>query len=43
MDVSFISILKILPAVKNIIKQGDLIALIKPQFEARRNQVGKKV
>jgi len=42
MDVSFISILKILPAVKNIIKQGDLIALVKPQFEARRNQVGKK-
>ncbi len=42
MDVSFISILKILPAVKNIIKQGDLIVLIKPQFEAGRNQVGKK-
>ncbi|MDD8020648.1 MAG: TlyA family RNA methyltransferase [Acidobacteriota bacterium] len=42
MDVSFISILKILPAVRNIIKEGDLIVLIKPQFEASRNQVGKK-
>jgi len=42
MDVSFISILKILPAIRNIIKKGDLIVLIKPQFEASRNQVGKK-
>jgi 23S rRNA (cytidine1920-2'-O)/16S rRNA (cytidine1409-2'-O)-methyltransferase len=42
MDVSFISILKILPAIRNIIKKGDLIVLIKPQFEAGRNEVGKK-
>lgn len=42
MDVSFISILKILPAIQKIIKKGDLIVLIKPQFEASRNQVGKK-
>ncbi|HEK86612.1 MAG: TlyA family RNA methyltransferase [Candidatus Saccharicenans sp.] len=41
-DVSFISVLKILPAVKNIMTAGDLLVLIKPQFEAGRNQVGKK-
>lgn len=41
-DVSFISVLKILPAVKKIMTWGDLLVLIKPQFEAGRNQVGKK-
>jgi 23S rRNA (cytidine1920-2'-O)/16S rRNA (cytidine1409-2'-O)-methyltransferase len=41
-DVSFISVIKILPAVKKIMRSGDLLVLIKPQFEAGRNQVGKK-
>ncbi len=40
MDVSFISILKILPAVSNILKEGgDVITLVKPQFEAGRDEV----
>jgi len=41
-DVSFISVLKILPALKKVMPAGDLVVLIKPQFEAGRNQVGKK-
>ncbi|MDK2835425.1 MAG: rRNA (cytidine1920-2-O)/16S rRNA (cytidine1409-2-O)-methyltransferase [Thermosediminibacterales bacterium] len=42
-DVSFISLAKILPAVSNLIKnRGSIITLIKPQFEAGRSQVGKK-
>lgn len=41
-DVSFISVLKILPAVRKIMTAGDLVVLIKPQFEAGREQVGKK-
>jgi len=41
-DVSFISVLKILPAIKKIMPSGDLLVLIKPQFEAGRKQVGKK-
>jgi len=42
-DVAFISLSKILPAVKNIIKEdGEIIALIKPQFEAGKEKVGKK-
>ncbi len=42
MDVSFISIRLILPAVKELLKPGaDYICLIKPQFEAGRDQVGK--
>ncbi len=41
-DVSFISLAKILPAVYNLLTdQAEVIALIKPQFEARREQVGK--
>ena len=43
MDVSFISIRLVLPAVKQLLKDGaDLICLIKPQFEAGRDEVGKK-
>ena len=43
MDVSFISIRLILPAIKTLLKDGaDLICLIKPQFEAGREEVGKK-
>ena len=43
MDVSFISIRLILPAVKALLRPGaDYICLIKPQFEAGRDEVGKK-
>ena len=43
MDVSFISIKLVLPAVKNLLKDNaDIICLIKPQFEAGREEVGKK-
>lgn len=41
MDLSFISVLKVLPAIKGILGKGALIALIKPQFEVGREQVGK--
>jgi 23S rRNA (cytidine1920-2'-O)/16S rRNA (cytidine1409-2'-O)-methyltransferase len=41
-DVSFISVEKIIPAVSRLLKEdGRLIVLIKPQFEARRKEVGK--
>jgi 23S rRNA (cytidine1920-2'-O)/16S rRNA (cytidine1409-2'-O)-methyltransferase len=41
-DVSFISLCKILPAVYNLLAGGsEVVALIKPQFEARKEQVGK--
>jgi 23S rRNA (cytidine1920-2'-O)/16S rRNA (cytidine1409-2'-O)-methyltransferase len=41
-DVSFISLTLILPAAAPLLKPGAvLIALIKPQFELRREQVGK--
>ena len=41
-DVSFISLTKILPAAFSVLaSDGDLICLIKPQFELRREQVGK--
>ena len=43
MDVSFISIKLVLPAVKSLLKDGaELVCLIKPQFEAGREEVGKK-
>ena len=41
-DLSFISVLKVLPAVRNILGNGLVVSLIKPQFEVGRNQVGKK-
>ncbi len=42
-DVAFISLDKVLPAVKKIIADdGIVIALIKPQFEAGKENVGKK-
>ncbi|MFL0196902.1 TlyA family RNA methyltransferase [Clostridium sp. WILCCON 0269] len=42
-DVSFISLKKVLPAVINLLKEnGSIMALIKPQFEAGREKVGKK-
>ncbi len=41
LDLSFISLLKVLDSVKKLIKpNGQLIALIKPQFEAGKEQVG---
>lgn len=41
-DVSFISLKLILPAVKKWLQpEYDIIALIKPQFEAGKSQVGK--
>ncbi|MGG0890242.1 TlyA family RNA methyltransferase [Cytobacillus horneckiae] len=42
-DVSFISLELILPVLKTLlVGNSDVIALIKPQFEAGREQVGKK-
>lgn len=41
-DVSFISLKKVLPVVKSLMAPGSsIVALIKPQFEAGREQVGK--
>ena len=43
MDVSFISIKLILPAIYNCLKNGALaVILVKPQFEAGKDKVGKK-
>lgn len=42
-DVSFISLRLVLPVAKELLKEdGEIVALIKPQFEAGREQVGKK-
>lgn len=42
-DVSFISLKLILPVLKTLLTENsDVVALIKPQFEAGREQVGKK-
>jgi 23S rRNA (cytidine1920-2'-O)/16S rRNA (cytidine1409-2'-O)-methyltransferase len=42
-DVAFISVTKIFPAMLAILKEnGQVITLIKPQFEAGREHVGKK-
>jgi 23S rRNA (cytidine1920-2'-O)/16S rRNA (cytidine1409-2'-O)-methyltransferase len=42
-DVSFISLKLILPVLKTLlVPDSDIIALVKPQFEAGRDQVGKK-
>lgn len=42
-DVAFISLEKVLPAAKSLLSdQGEIVALIKPQFEAGRDKVGKK-
>jgi len=41
-DVSFISVEKVIPSVAQLLKDsGDLLVLVKPQFEARREEVGK--
>ena len=42
-DVSFISLTKVLLPVKNLLTEdGQVVCLIKPQFEAGREKVGKK-
>ena len=42
-DVSFISLSLVLPVVKTLLKPtGQVLCLIKPQFEAGRDKVGKK-
>ena len=42
-DVAFISLTKVLEPVKALLTpDGEIVALIKPQFEAGREQVGKK-
>ena len=41
-DVSFISVEKVIPSVAQLLKENSyLLVLIKPQFEARRREVGK--
>lgn len=42
-DVAFISLDKVLPVARELLApQGEIVALIKPQFEAGREHVGKK-
>jgi len=42
-DVSFISLKLVLPVLKQLLKlDGEIIALVKPQFEAGKENVGKK-
>ena len=41
-DVSFISLLKVIPKVLEFLtQQGEIVALIKPQFEVGRKDVAK--
>ena len=40
-DVSFISLTMILPAVRRVAPAADVVALIKPQFEVGRGDVGR--
>jgi len=41
-DVSFISLKKVIPKVVELVKGGgEIIALIKPQFELRKGEIGK--
>ena len=42
-DVSFISLTKVLGPAKELLKDGgQMVCLIKPQFEAGKDKVGKK-
>ena len=42
-DVSFISLTKVLPVAKELLRDGgEMVCLIKPQFEAGKEKVGKK-
>ncbi|MDJ0625457.1 MAG: TlyA family RNA methyltransferase [Candidatus Caenarcaniphilales bacterium] len=43
-DVSFISVIKIIPSIQNLLAgpdKSELAILVKPQFEAGKNQVGR--
>ncbi|MBM3297118.1 MAG: TlyA family RNA methyltransferase [Candidatus Aminicenantes bacterium] len=40
-DLSFISVLKVLPAIRAFLGKGRLLALLKPQFEAGRAEAGR--
>jgi 23S rRNA (cytidine1920-2'-O)/16S rRNA (cytidine1409-2'-O)-methyltransferase len=41
-DVSFISLIKVVPVVVNFLKEdGEVLALVKPQFEVGKGEVGK--
>ncbi|MGI6028134.1 MAG: TlyA family RNA methyltransferase [Candidatus Heteroscillospira sp.] len=43
MDLSFISLKLVLPVVYDLLRdEGDILCLVKPQFEAGREKVGKK-
>ncbi|MDO4749835.1 MAG: TlyA family RNA methyltransferase [Eubacteriales bacterium] len=43
MDLSFISLRLVLPAVRDLLSEhGEVVCLVKPQFEAGREKVGKK-
>ncbi len=41
-DLSFISVLKVLPALTGFLDRATFLVLLKPQFEAGRGEVGKK-
>jgi 23S rRNA (cytidine1920-2'-O)/16S rRNA (cytidine1409-2'-O)-methyltransferase len=42
-DVSFISLQKVLPVVSKLLNnEGEIVCLVKPQFEAGREKVGKR-
>ena len=42
-DLSFISLTKVLPSIAGCLREGaELVCLIKPQFEAGRDKIGKK-
>lgn len=42
-DVSFISLTLVLPVAKDLLsEEGEIVALVKPQFEAGKDKVGKK-
>ena len=42
-DVSFIGLEKVIPAVERSLKPGgEIVCLVKPQFQARREEVGKR-
>jgi len=42
MDLSFISVKKVIPSIVELLKEdGYLLVLIKPQFEAKRSEVGR--
>ena len=42
MDVSFISVTRVIPNVlPHLVREGELVVLFKPQFEAERGEVGK--